>query len=328
MEIAAKLYSIEGLKESFLKEPKPFTSKRDIHWHKLGWIAGGTLVVVILVILFLPAAKPVQEVFHEKSSQSGGSSGGNLENNPTQDTVRQLEEAQVGSNTVHGSLDHLYASSGGRSMAAGGGSPSADRSSSMIITRGGDSKSRLSSGTRIKVRLAEDLVVSNQSVPLIGLVAADVHGDSVLAIPKGAKLLGEASFNESTERASVVWRSVVMPDGRERAISALSVGSDSQEGVRGNVRSEAIKNSVGQTLTQFVGAYAAGSMNTGVFGANQGGHRNGMKNAIAATATARANSLGEDLQKESKWIELQGGSELTAILNQPFVFRDPGGNNG
>jgi len=328
MEIASKPYSFDGLKEKFLKEPKPFTSKRDIHWKKLGWIAGGILGIIIVGILVMPSAKPEQIVFHEKSSLTGGSSGNNLENNPTQDTVRQLEEAQVGSNSVHGSLDHLYASSGGRSMATGGGNPSADRSSSMIITRGGDSKSRLSSGTRIKVKLAEDLVVSGQSVPLIGLVAADVHSDSVLAIPKGAKLLGEASFNESTERASVTWRSVVMPDGRERAISALSVGSDSQEGVKGNVRSEAIKNSVGQTLTRFVGAYAAGSMNTGVFGANEGGHRNGMKNAIAATATDRANSLGEGLQKESKWIELRGGSEITAILNQPFVFRDPGGNNG
>jgi len=36
MEIASKPYSFDGLKEKFLKEPKPFTSKRDIHWKKLG----------------------------------------------------------------------------------------------------------------------------------------------------------------------------------------------------------------------------------------------------------------------------------------------------
>lgn len=328
MEVAMKQFTWKGFKEPFLKEAKPFTTKRDIHWHKIGWIAGGLLVLMILLILFMPAAKPDQAVFHDKSSLSGNASGGNSENDPTQDTVQQFEEARVGSNSVHGSLDYLYSSSSGRSVANGSAGPSVDRSSSMIITRGGDAKGRLSIGTRIKVRLSQDLVVSGQSVPLIGIVASDVHSDSTLAIPKGAKLLGEASFNESTERASVVWRSVVMPDGRERNISAITVGSDSQEGVRGNIRSEAIKNSVGQTLTRFVGAYAAGSMNTGVFGANQGGHRNGIRNAIAATATERANALGEDLQKENKWIELQGGSEITAILNQPFVFRDPGGPNG
>jgi hypothetical protein len=30
-----------------------------------------------------------------------------------------------------------------------------------------------------------------------------------------------------------------------------------------NVQSDGVKNAVGQTLTRFVGAYAAGSMNTG-----------------------------------------------------------------
>lgn len=327
MEIAAKNISL-NCKEWFLKAPKPFTTKRDVKWERLGWIAAGVLILLILLILILPAETIEQTVFHEKVNASGGSSGNGMENNPTQDTVRQFEEAQVGSRSVHGSLDHLYADTGGRSLAAGRGGPSADRSSSMIISRGGDTKNQLSSGTRIRVKLAEDLVVSSQSVPLIGYISSDVYSDSTLAIPKGSKLMGEASFNESTERASVNWRSVITPDGKERAFSALSVGQDSQEGIKGNVRSEAVKNSVGQTLTTFVGAYAAGSMNTGAFGANQGGPRNGLRNAIAATATNRANSLGEELQKESKWIELKGGSELTAILNQPFVFRDPGGTNG
>lgn len=325
MEIAMKAVSI-NFKEWFLKEPKPFTTKRDVKWDKIGMSAGGLLVLLLVGILAYPVSDPEQAVFHEKAT-TGGSSGGNLENNPTQDTVRQLQEAQIDNQTVHGSLDYLYSNSGSRSVATGGGS-STDRSSSMIITRGGDAKNKLSSGTRIKVILAENLVVSTQSVPLIGFVASDVLKDNVLAIPKGSKLLGEASFNESTERASVVWRSVIMSDGRERALSALTIGQDSQEGVEGNVRSEAIKNSVGQTLTSFVGAYAAGSMNTGVFGANEGGHRNGLRNAIAATATDRANALGEDLQKEKKWIELSRGSEVTAILSQPFIYRDPGGTNG
>jgi hypothetical protein len=38
--------------------------------------------------------------------------------------------------------------------------------------------------------------------------------------------------------------------------------------------------------------------------------------------------MGEDLQKERKWIELQSGSETIAVLNQPFTFRDAGATNG
>ena len=89
-----------------------------------------------------------------------------------------------------------------------------------------------------------------------------------------------------------------------------------------------MKNAVGQTLTRFVGAYAAGSMNTGMLGANQGGHENGLRNAVAQTATDRANAMGEDLQKERKWIELDGGTETTAVLSQPFTFRDAGATYG
>jgi hypothetical protein len=69
-------------------------------------------------------------------------------------------------------------------------------------------------------------------------------------------------------------------------------------------------------------------MNTGAFGANQGGHENGLRNAVAQTATDRANAMGEELQKERKWIELQSGSETFAVLNQPFTFRDAGATNG
>ena len=69
-------------------------------------------------------------------------------------------------------------------------------------------------------------------------------------------------------------------------------------------------------------------MNTGMLGANQGGHENGLRNAVAQTATDRANAMGEDLQKERKWIELDGGTETTAVLSQPFTFRDAGATYG
>jgi hypothetical protein len=49
-------------------------------------------------------------------------------------------------------------------------------------------------------------------------------------------------------------------------------------------------------------------------GANQGGHENGLRNAVAQTATDRANAMGEELQKERKWIELDSGAETFAVL--------------
>ena len=63
-------------------------------------------------------------------------------------------------------------------------------------------------------------------------------------------------------------------------------------------------------------------------GAAPGGAENGLKNAVAETAKARADTWAEDLKKEKKWIELEAGAESFAVLNQPFSFRDPGATYG
>ena len=160
------------------------------------------------------------------------------------------------------------------------------------------------------------------------IVSKDVASDNGTAIPSGSKVLGDASFDSDSDRATINWRSIILPDGRERPFSAVGVGRDGQVGVGGRVRSDGMKNAAGQTLTRFVGAYAAGSMSTGMLGANQGGHDNGLRNAVAQTATDRANAMGEDLQKERKWIELDSGAETFAVLNQPFTFRDAGATYG
>lgn len=328
MELASKILSLDALKATFLNEPRPFTNKREVNWKKVKICCFSFFFVVVLGIFLMPSGQEEQTIFHEKI-ENGSSSSTVSDNDPTKETVRQLQDSQIGTSNVHTSLDYLYRSNSSSNTHGMGGSGSPDRNTSMILPRGGqDTKTRLTVGTRIKVSLLEDLVVSKQAVPIIGVVTKDVLSEHSLAIPSGSKLIGEASFNENLERATVSWRSIILPDGRERPLSALGIGKDSQEGITGNVRSEALKNSVGQTLTRFVGAYAAGSMNTGQLGANEGGHRNGLRNAIASTATDRANALGEDLQKESKWIELRRGSEMTAILNQPFIFRDPGGVDG
>lgn len=309
-------------KNYFLEEERPFSSKRDFKFNRIIVSGCSVLVLVVIGILCIPNSQTPTEVFNVKQSAGRSLDREGVEAG-TEDVMKQMEEARLNAHSVHDSLNYLYSSPrrGGSSNRGG----SQDRSASMIIPRNGDAKSRLSNGTRVQVRLAENVVVSTQSVPIVGYVSSNVYHDSVLAIPKGAKLLGETSFNESTERASVNWRSIIMSNGSELAFSALTMGSDSREGIEGHVRSEAIKNSIGLTLSRFVGAYAEGSINTGILGANAGGHRNGIRNAIAATATDRANALGQDLQKERKWIELSRGSVITAILTQPFVFRDPGG---
>jgi len=330
MEIASSQEPLHKIKEYFLKEPKPFTKKREINQSKVKIAIIIVIGILILGIAFWPTTRSQETSFHEKTN-SGTVVSAPSENDPTQETVGQLQASNVNTASVHSSLDYLYkenspAGISGRGAASSGTS---DRNGTMILSRNGnDSKTQLSPGTRFLVKLSEKTIVANQAMPITGVIVKDVMQENDVAIPQGAKLVGDISFDDANERAQVNWRSIIMPDGRERPLSGIGVGRDGQVGVDGNVKSEALKNTGGQTLTRFIGAYAEGSMSRGQSGSNNGGHQNGMKNAIAETAKDRANAMAEDMSKEKKWIELQMGAEFYTVLNQPFLFRDPGATYG
>jgi type IV secretory pathway VirB10-like protein len=325
MEAVTKEVNLD-FKNYFLEEPKPFTSKREVNWTKVQTWAISFVGVLVLGLLVMPSSEPDQETFHEKAEQGSLANIKSHENDPTQETIRQLQESQANVRQVHGSLDYLYRPS---SSSSGSSNAAPDRNSAMILSRGGtDARDQLSAGTRISIQLTSKITITNQGMPVIGIVTDDVSSESGTAIQSGSKVIGDASFDSDAERAMITWRAIITPDGSERALSAVGVGKDGQVGIGGNVHSDGVKNVVGQTLTRFVGAYAAGSMNTGAFGANQGGNVNGLRNAVAQTATDRANAMGEDLQKERKWIELDSGTNTIAVLSQPFALRDAGATYG
>lgn len=315
MEVAAWRDRIAG---AFLKEAQPFTNKRDINWRTVKVFSGVTVGVALLVILLLPNAESEQSSFNERNTASSAAKT-TVYSDPTQDALVQLQGS--GSVIVPGSLDHLYRSTGG----GGSGGTSARQNSSMILMRaGGDSRTQLPPGSKIQVRLTEGLTLSGNALPVIGVVQKDVIHQDVLAIPQGSKLLGDASFNEESARATVNFRAIIFPDGRQRAISALGMGLDGEAGVSGNVRSDGVKNTIGKVITRFVGAYAEGSITRSEMGVSRGGAENGLRQAIAETAKDQANDFGESLKKERRWIELSSQDRFFAVLTDGFTFQDPG----
>ena len=323
MEVATKASFKNRLAGLFLKDKTYFLARREINWKSIQRCAIGGVFVGVLIILGLPNPAPERGSFHEKADSGSTSATAQTQSDPSQEALNQLG-ASVGGRTVPSSLDHLYARPGGGSSGSG-----EDRNGSMILARGGmDSRTQLPPGSRISVRLYEKAIVANQWMPVIGIVTHDFVQEDSLAVPEGSKLFGEISYEDGSDRAKVDWRSIQLSDGRERPISAIGVGSDGQVGVNGKVHSEAAKNTLGQTLTRFIGAYAEGSMQRGALGGNPGGNDNGWKNAIAETAKDRAEAWAEDMKKEKRWIEVSSGTEFFAVLTQNFAFRDPGATYG
>lgn len=254
-----QITSIDWWKSILWKDQKFFLNRREINWRSIFNCSLVALFLGILGILLIPAPKDNQGAFTERSDgaqiDQSVSSGGS---DPTQEAIRQMN-ASGSRHSKSQSLDYLY-----RSAGSGGSASNDDRSSSMILARGGlDSKTQIPPGSRLSVRLFERAIVAGQGMPVIGIVTKDFVHEDALAIPAGSKVFGEVSFEDSGDRAKVDWRSLQFPDGRERQFSAIGVSNDGQVGVIGSVKSQAIKNTVGQALTRFIGAYAEGSMQRG-----------------------------------------------------------------
>jgi hypothetical protein len=312
---------MKKLSEVFLHESKPFSDRREIKWHVVRNTSITIVIITVLGLLFMPEKKEDNNKFHE-ATQSGGTnqpSGGGSD--PTEDAARQLSQGRGNMSGVHSNLDYLYHSNG--SPSSGGGNQ--NKNATMILTRDGtDTRGSLSAGTRIAIRLTNRNVISNQAMPVIGVITSDVLSENDVALTKGAKVLGTATFDDTNERAAIDWKTIILPDGRERQFQAIGVSKDGQAGIEGKVSSNSVKNTIGETLTQFIGSYAQGSMSQGVFGSTDGGVSNGIKNAVAQTAKERASSIAETMKKEKKWIELSAGTETQAVLSQSFAFKDPG----
>ncbi len=316
----------QKIKGLLFKDAKFLSSKKDINW---GFIKTASIIgvlVLVFVLLLLPQPEPEVREFHNKVEQTQVAQNARPEEaNPNMDTWEQMKASQSSAASALRGVNSYSNYLGGNGNSGSSSGSSKNYNSSMILSRAGsDSRLTLPSGSTFKVRVTSKVTVSTDAMPVMGIVVGDVSHDSMTAIPGGSKLFGEASFDESTEKASITWRSIVMNDNRRRDIQAVAVTNDGQAGIYGNVKSNAYKNIAGKTLTTFIGAYAEGSMKRSMLGVSEGGVENGLKQAISETAKDQAERWGNDLQKEKRWIEISSGTESQAVITAPFQFRDVG----
>lgn len=316
------------VKTLLFKDERFLSSKKEVNWKFVKQISVIGTIVAVFVLLLLPETKPEIQDFHAKVDDLKPQQTEQKpeEPNPNMDTWEQMKSSQSSASSALRGVDSYNSYLGGSSNRTGGGSGSQkNHNTSMVLSRSGsDSRFSLPSGAAIRVRIVSRITVSSDPMPVIGVIIQDVVNDSMLAIPSGSKLYGEATFDESTEKAQILWRSIVMNDNRRRDIQAIAVTDDGQAGIYGDVKSNALKNVVGHTVTGFIAAYAEGSMTRSMLGVSTGGVENGLKQAISDTAKDQAEQWGNDLKKEKKWVEISSGTESQAVITSPFQFRDVG----
>lgn len=319
MEVDQRKSERKSILSFFLKAKVPFAPRAEVDWARVRACGGAAVGIGVLVLLFLPPAEETRLAVDEDARDVPAELRSPLAHEAADPTGRTLELMSVRGEPMMP----------GRFRNEGRGPGSKETEQSMVLVRpGSDSGVSVPAGTRLRVRLIERATVGVQAMPVIGEVTADLMWDGSPVIRKGARILGEISFDEGTERAKVDWKAIRLPEGRERPLAGIGIGEDGQVGVEGDIRSQVLRNVGGQMLTRFVAAYAEGSMRRGPLGSSEGGSENGLKYAVAETAKDRANAWAEDLSKEAKWIEVAPDRPFAVVLTQAFVFRDPGFTHG
>ena len=313
MEVIAKLKQrlnkiggmFKKIKSIFVKENE-VSQKKDINFTAFRNLAIAGVVLFVAIVFMLPTDVPVEfsERIEKTRSETNASS--------TNEHQNQSSSAQ-----------NLWESPAS-SMPIPRGHSEINYNTSMLVGSSQNAKTQLRAGQRLPLRLIDNVIVSQESVPVLAELILDSNTDSGLKLPAGTRFYGEASFQKGSDRAQIRFSQISLPSGKIRKISANSLSKDGQPGVIGRVFSDGAKNTAGQILTTFVGGLAQGSMETDVLGRSKGGIENGLLGAVAATAQARAQSYGEKLKTEREWIELKSGTECDAVLSDSLQLQNGG----
>lgn len=299
----------------FVVQPVIFSNKSQINLRGIAWLSSIFMGLFCVGVFLVPTPREETRTYSERRADPRTSTGSTV----TDDPVRS-------NNPLSAAAIQSYGRIGGSTSNGGYGSKS-DRNSAMIVVRESDPSTTLPPGTTISIKLTQNATVAAQPIPVIGRIATSVVGRSSVAIAEDSQIFGEAKLDPESERVNVNWKSVRFPDGRSKSIVAMAIGADNQSGVEGEYHSDAFKNTTGQMISRFVGGFAEGSLNRGPLGANPGGLENGILTGVSETAKDRTEAWSADLKKPKAWVDLKAGTELRAILMQPFLFRDPGGVN-
>lgn len=319
MEKLAKIFASFGRLYSWLvwSPLEPGEEKQQLNARRVLTLVAAMVLIFVIYALFVPAPAKYVGEFRETLPENAQSRSGDEHDGAIAQATLATQKAF--SNSAGGS------SLSGPGGAHGHGSSGQDRNTSMVLSRpGANSSNELSAGMKFTVRLLDQLTISDQAVPVIAEVTHGVFNDSGGGIKEGSRLFGMAQFQNGGESAQIQFQSISDSSGIVRNLQGVALEEDGQAGVAGDVHSKSLRNTTGQFVSRFIGAYAEGSQDRDFMGNSKGGAENGLRNAVAETAKDRTTAYAEDLKKEHQWIEIPAGKEVTVILTQTFTFNEPG----
>lgn len=304
-----------SIKEKFIKTNTEMTQKKDIDFKNLSILFFSLVSIFMAMGLFMPSEDG--RVFREVA-QSSVAKTQSFEKND----IKSNEKSKV--SKIWSNEGSAY-----RNYGEGRVQGQINYNTAMVMGENkGNSKFEIPAGTKMRIQILDKFLVSQDGTPVIAKLLDSVTSMSGNQIPEGSLLYGEAIYQKASSKALINFKQVSYPNGSQHDISAQAVGEDGMLGLAGAVKSDSIKNSIGQVVTNFVGTMASGSVERDFMGNSKGGNTNGLYQAISEAAKDRAQKFGESLKESREWIEVESGVICEAVLIAPYKLINLDLSNG
>ena len=205
------------------------------------------------------------------------------------------------------------------------------RTANQVIRRGEsgtDPTGRLPMGYGISVRLVNALWSTNASSPVIAEVTQDAlppgNSGSSIAIPVSTRAIGNATFDDASQRIQIRFHTLVYPEGNEHSIQGLGLMSDGSAGLEGDYHSGEFKRQTGKFLGNFIGGLADGMKERRTEGLSgmpyeAGSLKNGVLNGITLSARDGSKSFSESLSQTKPTMSLNAGQMFIIFLEHEYT---------
>lgn len=215
----------------------------------------------------------------------------------------------------------------GVSYDMGSSKGSRSRSAAQVIRRGAggnDPGAQIPIGSLIGVRLVNTVRSTNTASPVIARVLQDVTNDNGVSIPANTKVIGTATFDDTSRRIQMRFSTLVYEDGSQHGIQATAMMQDGSSGIDGDYHSGRTEQQIGSFIGNFVGGLADGlrtQSTPGMFGGvtQEGSVKNGLLNGVALSAQNQAKVYSDDLSNTRPSMTIDAGTAFYLFLDKEFL---------
>jgi hypothetical protein len=299
----------------FVEEASPFSKKLKFKTANIKRVGFGVVALLIVGLLFWgedPRQKP-QVVVPTFQVQDVGNPQGQFKTKPPD---------QMGhfASTITGGVGGIGY---GISRA---GAPSRNHNANQVVRRGAngtDPDSQLPMGFAVPVKLVNAIYSGNTGSPVVAEVIDDVSGHTGVSIPAGTRVIGEANFDESSERIKVRFHTFVYPEGDQHGVQGLGLMGDGSSGLDGDYHSGNGTRQLGRFMGTFIGGLAQGMVTMqsgGPFASpvQEGSVRNGLLNGVALSAQDQTKMITDQLSQAKPSMSLPAGTQFLLYLEKEY----------